>query len=100
MGALLSFPVWLASNLYPMWVSYRLLEGYRAWRQRSDAGAKYQENGEEIRRAKDEMLKFWVMHAALRIVGSIVSPGTFAGVCSVVSRCVVHVCVASLIMQV
>ncbi len=75
-------PVWLASNLYPMWLTYRLLEGYRALTARATPGARYDNgraNGEELQRAKDDMLKFWVIHAALQLFGNVVSTGTFAG---------------------
>lgn len=78
MGVMLSLPVWLASNLYPIWMSYRLLEGYRVLSLRSARGAQFAENSEELREAKDNMIKFWVMHATLRILGSVVSRGTFA----------------------
>eukprot|EP00750_Incisomonas_marina_P020305 INCI3938.1.p1 GENE.INCI3938.1~~INCI3938.1.p1 ORF type:complete len:147 (-),score=21.30 INCI3938.1:49-489(-) len=78
MGVMLSLPVWLASNLYPIWMSYRLLEGYRILSLRSARGAQYAENSDELREAKDNMIKFWVMHATLRLLGSVVSRGTFA----------------------
>ncbi len=78
-------PVWLASNLYPIWVTYRLLRGFRALiaRRRNsgtdEAMARFPLDGVELDHEKDRMLKFWVMHAVLRLFGGIVSRGTFTG---------------------